>query len=107
VVYELDGQKVFEGRDTSGTLDKSLSPGQHLLVVRLLYRGTGFGVFKYLEGYRIDAHNDYTFTANPGHRTDIAVEAVEKPGASLRWEDRPQINFSSKSAPEGAAPKRR
>jgi hypothetical protein len=103
VVCELDGEKVFErsgnlsGAKDLATFDKTLVPGQHKLVVRMLYRGAGFGVFKYLEGYHIDATNDFTFTVNPGYRTDISVEAVEKPGASLKWQDKPLINFSSKS----------
>jgi hypothetical protein len=116
VTYELDGQRVFERQDPSGALDrkrdfdafdKTLEPGQHILVVRLIYRGSGFGVFKYLEGFRFDVHSDYTFTANPGHHTEITVEAVEKGGASIRMEDRPLIKFSSRSVEDRPAAKKR
>ena len=83
--------------------DLTTEPGHHTVVVHLFYRGSGFGVFKYLEGYHFDVRSDYTFTTRSGVRTDIVVEAVASGGASARIEDRPLLKFSSHSSDEDVA----
>src|SRR5690606_37116214 len=61
VAYALDGAPVFTRVDVNGDLadretleifNGRIVPGQHQLSVKMVYRGHGFGVFSYLEGYK-------------------------------------------------------
>ena len=77
LLYVLDGQELLSESDDSGALDSdeprdifegSLTPGDHTLSVHLQYRGHGYGVFSYLEGYTFDVKSSHTFTVVEGEK---------------------------------------
>ncbi|RKG69621.1 dihydrolipoamide acetyltransferase, partial [Corallococcus terminator] len=102
VVYALDGAPIFTQVDTQGDLNRHQSlevfngrivPGQHQLAVRLVYRGSGYGVFSYLEGYKFKVQSSYTFNAESGKVTTVNVVGVEKGGLTTDLKDRPAVRY--------------
>lgn len=102
LVYALDGTQIFARTDNSGALhtDKPLeiltgpiAPGSHTLSVLALYRGNGYGVFRYLNKYKFTVRSSHTFTATEGKETSIKVIAFEKGGVTTPLEKRPAIDF--------------
>jgi hypothetical protein len=115
VAYALDGAPIFTRTEAEGELGKSqeleffngrIVPGQHQIAVRLVYRGHGYGVFSYLEGYRFKVQYSYTFTAEPGKVTTVRVVGFEKGGLSTDLQDRPAVRYDieSKSASSASPP---
>jgi hypothetical protein len=107
VAYSLDGAPIFTKVDVNGDLDKReefeifngrIVPGQHQLSVRLKYRGHGFGVFSYLEGYKFNVNDSQTFNAEAGKVTTVRVVGIEKGGITTDLKDRPAVDFRLESA---------
>ncbi len=102
VAYALDGAPILTRTDKDGDLSKRpefeifngrIVPGQHQIAVRLIYRGKGFGVFSYLEGYKFTVSSSYTFTAEPGKVTTVKVVGYEKGGITTELKDRPAVRY--------------
>jgi hypothetical protein len=102
VAYALDGAPILTRTDKDGDLSKRpefeifngrIVPGQHQVAVRLVYRGKGFGVFSYLEGYKFTVSSSYTFTAEPGKVTTVKVVGYEKGGLTTDLKDRPAVRY--------------
>lgn len=102
VAYALDGAPVFAKVDTQGDLDKReefeifngrIVPGNHQIAVRMLYRGSGFGIFSYLEGYKFELKSNQTFNAEAGKVTTVKVVGFEKGGVTSDIKDRPGIRY--------------
>jgi len=102
VSYSLDGAPIFTKVDNNGDLDKReeleifngrIVPGQHQISVRMKYRGHGYGIFSYLEGYKFNVTNAYTFNADPGKSITIKIIGFEKGGITADLKDRPSIRF--------------
>ncbi|MBT8493105.1 MAG: dihydrolipoamide acetyltransferase, partial [Deltaproteobacteria bacterium] len=70
-----------------------ISPGSHTLSVVAIYRGHGYGVFRYLNKYKFTVKSSHTFTADEGKGTSIVVKGFEKGGATTPMEKRPAIDF--------------
>jgi hypothetical protein len=118
VAYALDGASIFTKADVNGDLSKReefeifngrIVPGPHQIAVRLIYRGHGYGVFSYLEGYKFKIQSSYTFTAEPAKLTTVKVVGYEKGGITTDLKDRPAIRYdiqitrdTSKPAPPPA-----
>jgi hypothetical protein len=112
VAYTLDGAPIFTKVDQNGDLQKEVEifngrivPGQHQVTVRLVYRGHGFGVFSYLEGYKFKVQSNYTFNADPGKLTTLKVVGYEKGGFTTDLKDRPAVRYDTevtKDAPKPA-----
>ncbi len=117
--YSLDGAPLFNKIDTDGDLaDRerielfagSIVPGNHNITVNLVYRGSGFGVFSYLKGYKFKIRSSYAFTAEEGKVTTVNVVAYEKGGITTDLQDRPAVRYDvevkqeTEEAPAGAAP---
>ena len=109
VAYALDGAPVFAKVDAKGDLAGStelqifsgrIVPGQHQLAVKLVYRGHGFGVFSYLEGYKFKLVSSYAFTVEPGKRTTLKVVGYDKGGITTALKDRPAIRYETKVSAE-------
>ncbi|MFY0524821.1 dihydrolipoamide acetyltransferase [Archangium gephyra] len=108
VAYALDGAPIFTRTDeTSEELSKHkeleifsgrIVPGQHQVAVRLVYRGHGYGVFSYLEGYRFKVQSSYTFNAEPGKVTTVRVVGFEKGGVTTDLQDRPAVRYDIESS---------
>lgn len=102
VSYSLDGAPLFNKTDTEGGLDDkeeielfngSIVPGNHNISVYLLYRGNGYGVFSYLNGYTFKIKSSYAFTAEEGKITTVRVVGYEKGGFTTDLKDRPAIRY--------------
>lgn len=102
VTYALDGAPIFTQLDLQGELSKReqfevfngrIVPGQHQLAVRLVYRGNGFGVFSYLEGYKFKVQSSYTFNAEPGKVSTVRVVGYEQGGITTDHKDRPAVRY--------------
>lgn len=102
VAYALDGAPIFTKVDLNGDLDKReefeifngrIVPGQHQVAVRLVYRGNGYGVFSYLEGYKFKVQSSYTFNAEGGKVTTVRVVGFEKGGLTTDLKDRPAVRY--------------
>lgn len=103
LVYALDGTQVFARTDDAAQslyktksfdiLTGPIAPGSHTVSVVAVYRGHGYGVFKYLTKYTFTVRASHTFTAQEGKATRIEAVAYEKGGATTRLEDRPAIEF--------------
>ncbi len=102
VAYALDGAPVYSKADVNGDLEKReefevfngrIVPGNHQLSVQLTYRGHGFGLFSYLEGYRFKVQSSYTFNAEPGKAMTIKVVGFEKGGLTAELKDRPAVRY--------------
>jgi len=102
VAYALDGAPILTRTDKNGDLanrpefeifNGRIVPGQHQIAVRLIYRGKGFGVFSYLEGYKFTVSSSYTFTSEPGKVTTVKVVGYEKGGITTELKDRPAVRY--------------
>jgi len=100
--YSLDGAPVFNKVDSEGDLaDRerielftgSIVPGNHNISVNLVYRGSGFGLFSYLKGYKFKIKSSYAFTAEEGKVTTVRVVMYEKGGITTDLQDRPAIRY--------------
>ena len=73
-----------------------------MISVEMVYRGNGFGVFNYLQGYAWTLRNSYTFHAEEGKRIVVNVVGYEKGGMTTDIKDRPDIRFDpTVSKPSG------
>ncbi|WP_375771735.1 dihydrolipoamide acetyltransferase [Archangium gephyra] len=114
VAYALDGAPIYTRTDeASEELSKNrefeifkgrIVPGQHQVAVRLVYRGHGYGVFSYLEGYRFKVQSSYTFNAEPGKVTTVRVVGFEKGGLTTDLQDRPAVRYDLESSRDAGKP---
>ncbi len=102
VTYILDGSPVFSRVDHTGELDSQreievfngrLMPGSHQIVVQLVYRGSGYGVFRYLNDYRFRIQSSHTFNAEGGMATRIDIVSFARGGLTTELQDRPRIRY--------------
>jgi hypothetical protein len=102
VAYALDGAPVYSKTDVDGDLEKReefevfngrVVPGNHQVSVQMVYRGHGYGVFSYLEGYKFKVQSAYTFNAEPGKAMTVKVVGFEKGGMTAELKDRPAIRY--------------
>jgi hypothetical protein len=110
VANALDGAPIFTKVDVNGDLDKReefeifngrIVPGQHQIAVRLTYRGNGYGVFSYLEGYKFKVQSSYTFNAEGGKVSTVRVVGFEKGGLTTDLKDRPAVRYDIEVSREG------
>jgi hypothetical protein len=102
VSYALDGAPIFTRVDNEGDLDKKqeieifngrIVPGNHQITVKLNYRGHGYGVFSYIEGYKFKVQSSYTFNAEGGKVTQVKVVGYEKGNITTDLKDRPAVKY--------------
>ena len=101
VLYYLDGNKIYYQDNKSGSLDEhrefeifsgNLMPGNHLISVEMVYRGSG-GMFSYVDGYRFKLKSNYTFYATKGRITRVAIVGHERGGVTTSMEDKPYVSY--------------
>jgi|SRR5579859_968484 len=73
--------------------DGAIIPGNHTLSVTLIYKGNGYQVFNYLEGYRFTVQSTYSFVAEEGKTTEVEAHSVPKDALSHSYEDRLDMRF--------------
>jgi hypothetical protein len=114
VAYALDGAPIFTKVDAQGDLDKReefeifngrIVPGNHQIAVRMVYRGHGYGIFSYLEGYKFKLQSNQTFTAEAGKVTTMKVVGYEKGGITADIKDKPAIRYDITTTKDQAGPK--
>jgi hypothetical protein len=114
VAYALDGAPIFTKADANGDLDKReefeifngrIVPGNHQVAVRMVYRGHGYGVFSYLEGYKFKLQSNQTFNAEAGKVTTVKVVGFEKGGITADIKDKPTIRYDITTAVDQALTK--
>ncbi len=100
VQYSLDGTPFYA--KTAEDIDKrsefevfngSIVPGSHQLSVYLVYRGNGFGVFSYFNGYKFKVKSSYTLQAEDGKQATVKIVAYEKGGMAADFKDRPAVRY--------------
>lgn len=106
VAYALDGAPIFTKVDANGDLDKReefeifngrIVPGNHQIAVRMVYRGHGYGIFSYLEGYKFKLQSNQTFNAEAAKVTTVKVVGFEKGGITSDIKDKPAIRYDISS----------
>ncbi len=111
VAYALDGAPIFTKVDANGDLDKReefeifngrIVPGNHQIAVRMVYRGSGYGIFSYLEGYKFKLQSNQTFSAEGGKVTSVKVVGYEKGGITADIKDKPGIRYDITAAKDQA-----
>ena len=103
LVYALDGTQIFARSDetnpdlykgkTFDILAGPISPGSHTLSVLAVYKGHGYGVFKYLNKYTFTLRSSHTFTAAEGKATRVEAIGYEKGGQTTPLDKRPAMDF--------------
>lgn len=102
VIYSLDGHQIFASTDEQGDLSDrdsieiyngAILPGPHNISVEMVFIGSGFGVFSYVEGYRFRVRSSYAFTAEDGRVANLDVVAYEQGGVNQPIEERPDIRY--------------
>jgi hypothetical protein len=102
VLFVLDGAVQYNKQDAAGKLSDireipifhgSVTPGEHTLQVLLKMRGSGYGVFSYLRGYKFDVKSSHTFTLEKGKALHLKVIAWEKGDVTTPIEQRPAIRY--------------
>jgi hypothetical protein len=110
VAYALDGAPLLNRFDVNGDLDRQaefeifngrLMPGRHQVAVRLVYRGTGYGVFSYLQGYRFTVQSSYAFNAEVGKITTVKVVGFEKGNFTTELKERPAVRYDIQVSKDG------
>lgn len=100
--YLLDGAPIYTRTDADGDLSRRteleifngrIIPGQHQLAVRLTYRGHGYGLFSYLDGYKFKVTSSHTFNAEAGKVTLIKAVGFEKGGVTTELKDKPSVRY--------------
>jgi len=118
VAYVLDGAPVYTKTDVDGDLEKReefeifngrVVPGNHQIAVQLVYRGHGYGLFSYLEGYKFRVQSSYAFNAEAGKVNTIRVVGFERGGITAELKDRPAVRYDveverEEATRRGAAP---
>ncbi len=113
VAYALDGAPIFTKVDVNGDLaarkefeifNGRIVAGQHQIAVKVVYRGHGYGVFSYLEGYKFKVQSSYTFNAEPAKMTTVKIVAFEKGGFTSDLKDRPAIRYDIGITKDSAKP---
>lgn len=102
VTYLLDGQTKMTKADVSGALDENrelkvsegtIPSGNHTLSVEFKVRPTGYGVFKYAQGYTLDVRSTYQFAVDLGKACTLRTTISEKGGAVQQLQDRAKTKF--------------
>jgi hypothetical protein len=103
LVYSLDGVQIFARTDEAAeSLYKTanfeiftgpISPGSHTISVVAVYRGHGYGVFKYLDEFIVQARGTHAFSAGEGKTAKVDVSGYEKGGPTTPFDKRPAVDF--------------
>lgn len=107
--YFLDGAPLRQEVDASGDglnvadtvdlFDGAIIPGNHQITVNLVYQGSGYGVFSYLDGYTFKVRSSHTFTAEEGKEVVVKAVAYEQGNATTEIQDRPTIRYDMQIRP--------
>lgn len=113
MTYFLDGTKIYSRADVTGELSKreelkifegNIPAGNHQVTVNLELRGNGFGVFSYLNSYKIKVQGNCNFIAEEGKVSRLRIISYEKGGLQRNFVERPAFRcdlITDRSLPTG------
>jgi hypothetical protein len=99
----VDGREVAHRRAAAGeelesqfqAYQGTIAPGNHALMVDLVYEGRNVGPFNYLDNYRYRVDSSYAFTVRAtGRPANLDVVARERKGVNLPPEKRPVVEIT-------------
>jgi len=93
---ELEQQfRAYEG---------DVTPGQHHVVVNLVFEGRNVGIFTYMDDYKIRMQSSGDFTVQDrAHPATVQVLAYERSGLTIPVEKRPTMEIKATGVPGNAA----
>jgi hypothetical protein len=101
VVLLLDNHTVSDRIDESGSLadvkqlplfSGLLTPGDHTFTLQLTFKGHGYGVFKYLEGYTFNVKSSHAVSATTAP-ISLTISAFEKGDQTTALDVRPTVEW--------------
>ena len=104
IKYSLDGAQVFARGESSGSIDEkdeiiifdgNIVPGPHTVSIELTYKGRGFGVFSYLNGYTFESRSSHSFTAPENAALRLVSIGYEKGNLTTEMRDRPAVDWQT------------
>jgi hypothetical protein len=104
IKYSLDGAQVFARGESSGSIDEkdeiiifdgNIVPGPHTVNIELTYKGRGFGVFSYLQGYTFESRSTHSFTAPENGAIRLVSIGYEKGNLTTEMRDRPAVDWQA------------
>ncbi len=106
IQYTLDGFVVYHGVsndkvdlekfDLTPVYEGSVLPGEHMLVVDMIFRGKGFGIFSYLKRYLFKVKSRYVFQVKEGDVVTIQVTSYDDGSFLTSLKDRLKVRFERK-----------
>jgi hypothetical protein len=102
IKYSLDGAQVFARSESAGSIDEkdeivifdgNIVPGPHTVNIELTYKGRGFGVFSYLNGYTFESRSSHTFTAPENGALRLVSIGYEQGNLTTEMRDRPAVDW--------------
>ena len=103
ITYTLDGFEVYAAlNDQENSLEKltdasvftgSLLPGDHLIVVDMVFRGKGYGVFSYLNQYLFKVKSRYSFNVIEGDVVTLKVTSYDEGSFLTPLKKRLRVRF--------------
>jgi hypothetical protein len=101
--YTLDGFEIYSGvnspennledMESFPVYEGSLLPGDHLLVVDMIFRGRGYGIFSYLNQYLFKVKARYLFTVNEGDMITLKAISFDEGSFLTSLKDRLKVRF--------------
>lgn len=100
--YLLDGGVLLDKENTDGSLDRQkrfelfnglLPPGTHEVKVNLIYRGSSFGNYTYLAGYKFKVESKYVLSVVDGRLNTLTIVTHEKPNVTEETKDRMAVRY--------------
>ena len=88
---ENAGRQIF-GKDTN-VFKGPVAPGQHELLVEIVYQGNDTGIFDYISDYKVPVQAKQNFKVDKGQNIEIKVVAYEKGWALTEFKDSPDISI--------------
>ena len=103
ITYHLDNFEIYSAVNTEDSkltdfkempiYRGSLLPGEHILVVDQVYRGSGYGVFSYLNQYLFKVKSRYMLTVEEGDVVTVKVISYDEGSFLTRLKDRLKVKF--------------
>ena len=103
ITYTLDGFEVFHAVNSKeDPLEKmvetpvyegSLLPGDHLIVVDMVFRGKGYGIFSYLNQYLFKVKSRYSFNVVEGDVLTLKVTSFDEGSFLTPLKNRLRVKF--------------
>lgn len=102
----LDGNQIFsatdatrdlDGIDDEQVFDGAMTPGLHNISIGLEYVGNGFGMFSYMNGYRVAVRASQQVMIEDGMTAEITIRGYEDASGGAAYEERPSIEFRTRT----------